>query len=172
NTPIPAFELTDLTLHLLEIDNRVAKFDLTLNLEERADGLHGWFEYNTDLFERGTIGRMAEHFQTLLAGIVAAPDTPIAHLPLLSAAERQQLLVAWNATAAPYSQQACLPELVAAQAARTPEACALVAADGCLTYHELDQRANQLAQYLRTLGVGPEVRVVVGLPRSTALVVG
>lgn len=172
NTPMPKLELPGLALRLLEIDSGTAQLDLTLNLEERADGLCGWFEYNTDLFDRATIGRLAEHFQTLLAGIVAAPDTPIAQLPLLSAAERQQLLVAWNATAVPYPHQGCIHELVTAQAARTPEAYALVAADGRLTYRELDQRANQLAHHLRTLGVGPEVRVGVGLPRSTALVVG
>ena len=172
NAPMPKLELSGLALRLLEIDSGTAQLDLTLNLEERSGTLCGWFEYNTDLFDRATIGRMAEHFQILLAGLVAAPDTPIAHLPLLSVAERQQLLVAWNATAAPYPQQACMHELVAIQVARTPEACALVAADGYLTYHELDQRANQLAYHLRALGVGPEVRVGVGLPRSTALVVG
>jgi len=172
NAPMPKLELPGLALRLLEIDSGTAQLDLTLNLEERSGALCGWFEYNTDLFDRTTIGRMAEHLELLLAGIVAAPDTPIAHLPLLSDAERQQALVAWNATAAPYPQQACMHELVAAQVARTPEASALVAADGCLTYHELDQRSNQLAHHLRALGVGPEVRIGVGLPRSTALVVG
>jgi natural product biosynthesis luciferase-like monooxygenase protein len=172
NTPLPKLELPGLALRLLEIDSGTAQLDLTLNLEERSTGLCGWFEYNTDLFDRATLGRMAAHFQILLAGIVAAPDTPIGQLRLLSAAERHQLLVTWNATAAPYPQQACMHELVAAQVARTPEACALVASDGCLTYRELDQRANQLAHHLRALGVGPEVRVGVGLPRSVSLVVG
>jgi non-ribosomal peptide synthetase component F len=172
NTPMPKLELPGLALRLLEIDSGTAQLDLTLNLEERSSGLCGWFEYNTDLFDRATLGRMAAHFQILLAGIVAAPDTPIGQLPLLSAAERHQLLVTWNATAAPYPQQACMHELVAAQVARTPEACALVASDGCLTYRELDQRANQLAHHLRALGVGPEVRIGVGLPRSVSLVVG
>jgi natural product biosynthesis luciferase-like monooxygenase protein/FkbM family methyltransferase len=172
NAPMPALELSGLTLRRLEIDHGTAQLDLTLNLEERDDGLHGWFEYNTDLFDAGTIARLAGHFQTLLAAVVATPATPIAQLPLLSAAERHQLLVAWNATAAPYPQQYGIHDLVAAQAARTPETCALVAPDGCLTYRDLDQRANQLAHHLRTLGVGPEVCVGVSLPRSTALVVG
>ena len=172
NAPMPAFELTDLTLRLLEIDSGVAKFDLTLNLEERDDGLHGWFEYNTALFDGGRMARLAEHFHTLLAGLVTAPDTPIAHLPLLPAAERQQVLGTWNATPALPAPPTYLPARITAQAARTPEACAVVAADACLTYRELDQRATHLAHYLRTLGVGPEVRVGVGLPRSAALVVG
>jgi natural product biosynthesis luciferase-like monooxygenase protein len=172
NAPMPALELSGLTLRRLDIDHGAAQLDLTLNLEEGADGLHGWFEYNTDLFDAATIARLAEHFQTLLAGIVAAPDTPIAQLPLFSAAERHEVLVDWNATAVPYPQERCIHDLVAAQASQTPEACALVAPDGRLTYRELDERANQLAHHLRTLGVGPEVCVGVGLPRSTALVVG
>ena len=172
NAPMPALELSGLTLRPLEIDSGVAKFDLTLNLEEGADGLHGWFEYNTDLFDAATIARMAGHFQTLLAGIADGPDTAIGQLPLLSPAERHQLLVEWNATATPYPQQCGIHDLVAAQAARTPEAEALIAADVCLTYRELDQRANQLAHHLRALGVGPDVRVAINLPRSAALVVG
>jgi amino acid adenylation domain-containing protein len=171
NAPMPALELSGLTLRPLEIDTGVAKFDLTLNLEEGADGLHGWFEYNTDLFDAATIARMAGHFQTLLAGIVDGPDAAIGQLPLLSPAERHRLLVEWNATASSYPRQCGIHDLVAAQAARTPEAEALIAADACLTYRELDQRANQLAHHLRALGVGPDVRVAINLPRSAALIV-
>ncbi len=164
--------LGGLALEALALEQQVAQFDFTLMVVETGAELTIALQYSTDLFDRARIVRLAEHFQTLLAGIVAAPDMPIAHLPILTAAERQLLLVTWNATATPVRPPVCLPDLVAAQAARTPEACAVVAADACLTYRELDQRATQLAHYLHTRGVGPEVRVGVGLPRSAALVVG
>jgi amino acid adenylation domain-containing protein len=164
--------LGGLALEALALEQQVTQFDLTLMVVETGEELTAALQYSTDLFDGARIARMAAHFQTLLAGLVAAPDTPIAHLPLLPAAERQQLLVTWNATTTPAPPPTCLPNLVTTQAARTPDACAVVADDGCLTYRDLDQRATQLAHYLRALGVGPEVRVGVALPRSAALVVG
>jgi amino acid adenylation domain-containing protein len=163
--------LGGLELESLALAQQVAQFDLTLMVVETGEELTAALQYSTDLFERATIARMATHWHTLLAGIVAAPDTRLSQLPLLPAAERQQLLVTWNATAAPFPP-ACIHDLVAAQAARTPNAWAVIAPDACLTYRALDHRATQLAHYLRTLGVGPEVCVGVGLPRSAALVVG
>src|SRR5262249_40409008 len=132
------------------------------------------------LFEAMTICRLASHFHTLLAGLVAAPDQRISLAPLLSAAERQQLLVAWNATAEDYPQGPCLHELVEAQVERTPDAVAvtfpgtdagLYGAEQ-LTYQELNRRANQLAYHLRRLGVGPETCVGLGVERSVEMVVG
>src|SRR5262245_63731307 len=98
NAPMPALELAGLTLTLLEVDSGMVKFDLTLNLEERPEGLCGAFEYNTDLFDAATITRLARHFQALIEGIAAEPGLRIADVPILSTAEQRQLLVEWNDT--------------------------------------------------------------------------
>ena len=100
NTPRQAPELAGLTLSPLDVDSETAKFDLTLELEETPEGLSGWFEYSTELFDAATIARMAGHFQTLLEGIVADPEQRVATLPLLPADERRRLLIEWNDTAA------------------------------------------------------------------------
>ncbi|HEY0607596.1 MAG TPA: amino acid adenylation domain-containing protein, partial [Herpetosiphonaceae bacterium] len=122
-----------------------------------------------------TIARMAEHWQMLLAGIVEHCDQPVADLPLLTAAEREQLAL-WNSTALDYDSQRCLHELFAEQAKQTPDAIALTAfgdgssASAQLTYAELDRRADAIARYLRTIGVGPDVPVGLYMERTEALV--
>jgi amino acid adenylation domain-containing protein/non-ribosomal peptide synthase protein (TIGR01720 family) len=112
------------------------------------------------------------HFQHLLASLVAAPDQPVMTLPLLSEAERQQLLVAWNDTARPFPHDRCFHELFEEQVARTPDAIAVRGAGTSLSYRDLNARANQLAHHLRNLGVGPERLVAVCLDRSPDLLVG
>ncbi len=153
-------------------DTGTAKFDLTVSMAETATGLSGTFEYNTDLFDRQTVARMMEHFRTLLGGIAEAPGQRLSRLPLLTEAERRQLLVEWNATAAPFAEDACIHALFEAQVRRTPDAPAVRFADRELSYDALNSRANRLAHYLRTLGVGPEVRVGICLERSPDMVVG
>ncbi|CAG0937652.1 hypothetical protein TFLX_06601, partial [Thermoflexales bacterium] len=127
---------------------------------------------STDLFEPATIARLAEHFQTLLAGIVADPDQPIEQLPLLSQAERQQLLVEWNATTREYPTDTSLAQVFEAQVAQGPDRVAIVLGDQQLTYASLDQRANQLAHHLQRLGVGPETLVGLYLERSPEVIIG
>lgn len=156
----------------VDFPSSIARFDLTLSVMELASGLQAHLTYNTDLFDAETIERMVGHFQTLLAGIVADPDQPIANLPLLTTAERQQLLVEWNETATAYPKATCLHQLFEEQAQRTPTAVALIVEAQRLTYQELNAQANQLAHYLQTLGVGPDVPVGICLERSAALVVG
>ncbi len=168
---MPPKEFSGLTLNSLKVHNGTSTFDLTLELQETPEGLSGWFEYNTDLFDAGTISRMAGHFQTLLSGIVANPDQPISTLPLLSAAE-QLMLVEWNNTQVDYPKDVCIHQLFEAQVARTPDAVALVFEQEWLSYRELNNRANQLARYLQTLGVGPEVLVGICMERSLLMVVG
>src|SRR3990172_6881802 len=172
NAPRQALELSGLTLNPLEVGSGTAKFDLTLSIVEGAEGLRGILEYNSDLFNTDTITRMLGHFQTLLEGIVANPEQRISDLPLLTEAERQQLLVEWNDTKRDYPQDKCIHELFEAQVERTPEAIAVVFEDQQLTYSELNARANQLAHYLRALGVGPEVLVGICMERSLEMVVG
>ncbi|HEY0607598.1 MAG TPA: amino acid adenylation domain-containing protein, partial [Herpetosiphonaceae bacterium] len=170
NAPMPSQSLRDLTLTSLEIDSGTAKFDLALDLTETADSLGGFIEYSTDLFEIATIERLAEHFQTVLESIVGNPEQRLSDVAILPAAEQQQLLVEWNATAVGYPQDVCLHTLIEQQAARTPEAIALVFESASLSYAELNARANQLAHALRALGVGAETRVAVCMERSLELV--
>ncbi|MBD2412761.1 amino acid adenylation domain-containing protein [Nostoc calcicola FACHB-3891] len=166
-----ALELSGISInHRLE-HNGTAKFDLFLELFETPDGISGWFEYSTDLFDAATISRIGEHFQTLVAGIVANPDCKVADLPLLTPAERQQLLVEWNQTQADYPQQTCIHQLFEARVERSPDAVAAIFADRQITYHELNARANQLARHLQALGVGADVLVGICVERSLEAIV-
>ncbi|WP_164021881.1 non-ribosomal peptide synthetase, partial [Pyxidicoccus trucidator] len=147
------------------------KFDLTLTLAQRADGLGGSLAYRTDLFEPSTITRMVEHLGTLLEAAVSAPDTRIGELPLLPASEREQVLVRWNDTRRELSWEGAFHERFEAQAARTPEALAVLDDSASLSFDRLNRQVNQLAQALRQRGVGPEVRVALCLERGVDLVV-
>ncbi|HYT87749.1 MAG TPA: amino acid adenylation domain-containing protein [Gemmataceae bacterium] len=152
--------------------NGTAKFDLTLLIEEEAAGLRASFEYNTDLFDAEAVARMAGHFLTLLEGFVADPGRRLAQLPLLTEAERKQTLIEWNDTRADYPRDRGVQQLFEDQAAKTPERVAVAFEKRQLTYAELNARANQLAHYLKTLNVGPEVLVGLCLERSVEMVVG
>ena len=171
NVPEASLELSGLSLRQLAGAHATAKFDLSLHLTETPEGLRGSLEYAADLFDAATIERLARYLVTLLGEAVADPVVPVSRLALLDAAEREQLLVEWNATAAPYPEL-CVHELFAQQAARTPDAPALMCGDAMMSYRELDERSNRLAHHLRTLGVGPEVVVALCLERSTEMVVG
>ncbi len=196
--------LGDLTVTAAEVDIGAIKTDLTLSLAGEGEGLRGWLGFNADLFDEATAQRMAEHYVTLLEGIAAAPEMPISRLPLMSPAEQEQVL-AWGAGPAGYPYVP-VAELIARQAAATPEAVAVVGARGRrgegrrgeleeledlrgtpapallrvpprsleqekLTYGELEHRANQLAHYLHSLGVGPDNVVAICLERSPELIV-
>ncbi len=165
-------ETAGVTWQPFEIETATAKVDLALSLRDGPQGLSGFFEYATDLFEAGTIERLVGHWQTLLAGIVAHPDQPITSLPILTEAERQRILVDWNATQAPYPADQCFHQLFEAQAARTPDAVAVVCASEQLTYRQLNERANQLAHYLRRMGVVSESLVGLYVRRSVDMLVG
>ena len=125
NATRPLAEVSGLSFERMEIETRTSQFDLALFLREREGKLIGFLEYNTDLFDRSTIERMAGHFQTLLGGIVADPDQSIPTLPLLTEEEKHLLLVEWNDTAADYPKDSCIHELFEAQVERTPEAIAV-----------------------------------------------
>jgi amino acid adenylation domain-containing protein len=172
NLPRPKWELPQLSVSPFRIDSGIAKFDLTLFLFDRADGLVGWIEYATDLFDAARIERMAGHFLTMLEGIVSNPNERVSRLPLLTEAEKCQLLVDWNESEVDYPANACIHELFEVQAQRTPEAVALTCGGVSLTYRELSQRANQLAHALRECGVGPDVIVGLYMERSPQLVIG
>ncbi|HEY2292123.1 MAG TPA: amino acid adenylation domain-containing protein, partial [Thermoanaerobaculia bacterium] len=173
DTP-PAPALPGVVAAPLPVDNRTAKFDLTLSLVPAGDGLDGWLEYSTELFDAVTVRRLLAHLERLLAGLAdpEARETRLSTLPLLAPAERLQLLAEWNDTGAAPAPAVCLHQLFEAQAARTPEAVALVSPDGRrLSYRELDAQAEALVRRLRRLGVGPEVLAGVLIDRTVELVV-
>ncbi len=170
NAPVADVQLPGLRLSQVEGESRTAKFDLTLSLAEAGKEIVGGLEYNADLFDEATVARLAGHFQTLVAAIVAHPERGIADLALLSAAERQQILERWNDTSREYEAR-CLHEVFERQVERTPEARALVSEDEQLSYGDLNRRANQLAHYLQAEGVGPETLVGICMERSVAMIV-
>ncbi|NEO70809.1 amino acid adenylation domain-containing protein, partial [Moorena sp. SIO3H5] len=172
NAPMGKLELPDLSLSQFNQHSTIAKFDLTLSMMETDMGLVGRWEYNTDLFDGSTIARMATHFQNLLSAIVDNPQQVVSELPLLSAEERHQLLVEWNDTASDYPTDKCIHQLFSEQVEKTPDAIAVVFEQQQLTYHQLNQRANQLAHHLQNLGVEPEVLVGICVERSVQMVVG
>ncbi|NEO46167.1 MAG: amino acid adenylation domain-containing protein, partial [Moorea sp. SIO4A3] len=172
NAPMGKLELPGLSLSQLNQHSTMAKFDLTLSMMETELGLVGTWEYNTDLFDGSTIKRMATHFQNLLSAIVENPQQVVEQLPLLSEGERHQLLVEWNDTANEYPTEKCIHQLFSEQVEKTPDAIAVVFDQKQLTYHQLNQRANQLAHHLQNLGVGPEVLVGICVERSIQMVVG
>jgi amino acid adenylation domain-containing protein len=170
-SPGPGRLADDLKMNSIGAKGAISKFELTLSLAETAEGLKAVVEYNTDLFEAATIQRLLRHFEVMLEGIVADPDQQLSQLPLLTAPERQQLLLDWNQTGAGYPRHQCIQHLVEEQAERTPDATAVVCGERRLSYAELNRRANQLAHYLRNQAVGPEVLVGVCMERSIEMVV-
>ena len=129
-------------------------------------------QYDRRRLDAATITRTLGHFNTLLEGIVANPDGRLSDLPLLTATERQQLLVEWNRTEVAYPKDRCVHELFEEQVERTPDAVAVVFQDKQLTYRQLNGRANQLAHHLQRLGVGPDTLVAICVERSLEMVVG
>jgi amino acid adenylation domain-containing protein len=170
NERLSRVHLGESVLEVCKADAGSARVDLTLLLENTESGIAGAFEYNTDLFEAGTIQRMIGHYQTLLAGIAGGPELSIGSLPLLSHAERQQLLVEWNGTQREYPRNQGVHELFEEQAARTPGKIAVEYGEQQLSYGELNRRANQVARYLRKLGVGVETRVGLCMRRSLEMI--
>ncbi|HEY3571487.1 MAG TPA: condensation domain-containing protein, partial [Thermoanaerobaculia bacterium] len=169
-SPLPAVPMTGLELSLLDVGVGVSKFDLTLSIYEEAGRLRAWAEYRTGLLDPATVERWMGHLRFLLAAAAADPALPLSELPLLSPAERWQLAGEQNDTALALPLDRCLHELFEAQAARTPDAPAVIAEDGELTYRQLDAFAGRLARRLRRLGVGPDTAVGVFAERSAAQV--
>ncbi|HKP51514.1 MAG TPA: amino acid adenylation domain-containing protein [Chloroflexia bacterium] len=172
NAPLPPLDVAGLTLSYLDVHRGASAFDITLMMADTGEGLEAFIEYNTDLFDSGTIGRMLGHFQTLLKGIVANPNSRVAELPLLTQQEQQQVLVEWNNTYREFPHDKCIHQLFEEQVEKRPDAVALVFGREQLTYSELNSRANKLARHLRKLGVGPEVLVGLCVERSIEMVVG
>ncbi|MBD2112495.1 MULTISPECIES: non-ribosomal peptide synthetase [Cyanophyceae] len=202
NAPVQSLELPALTLEPAPLESASTRFDLEIHLWEPAhglksvwrsqDGLSGFISYSTDLFDRDRIARLVGHFQTLLEGIVANPDTRLSDLPLLTPEEHQQILYDWSfgrsplaslnkggiGSAAEVSHQGQLSEkplyfhhIVEAHTKQGPNAIALVTESQTLTYQEVDCQAAQLAEILRKMGVQPNSLVGLCVDRSADMVI-
>ncbi|GFE13224.1 hypothetical protein Sgleb_12710 [Streptomyces glebosus] len=168
-TTVPT--LTGLAVSVGDVDGDRAKFDLSLTLTESAEGgWSGWVEYASDLFDRATAESIAARYLRLLQEVTADPARPLHALPLLTSAEREDVLVRRGGIARPLPEMS-LPEMFEAQVGRTPHAVAVVADGTELTYDELNRRAGGLARHLVALGAGRETVVAVVLPRCPEVVV-
>ena len=166
-----SLNLDGIVFEPVEFPTKHAKFDLMLAVSETDDVLHAAFEYRTSLFDKTTIERIASCFMTLLDSVARAPDQSVQRVPLLSAPERQKLLVQWNQTKTDYPRNATVHQLFEQQVAASPDSTAIVFAGEVLTYAQLNQRANQFARLLRSYGVGPNSPVAVHLNRSAHSIV-
>jgi len=165
--------LFDIALTLEEIHEEMPEVrnDIMISFRQSAGTLGGEFEYNAALFQRESIERFAGHYLNVLAAALKDINTPVSKLDVLSTDERHELLVEWNETSADYPQDKCIHELFEEQVERTPDALAVSDRSQRLSYRELNQRANQLARYLRELGVSPEEKVGIFMPRSQEMII-
>jgi amino acid adenylation domain-containing protein len=171
NAPLPQIDFAGVRMRVEDATSGTTKFDLALEMTEDGDELAGVWQYDADIYDAATIARITAHYQILLEGIVNDPECGIHELPLLTSDEQRELLTEHNATQVTYPSHTLLHELFEQQAVVTPDAIAVVSEDVCLTYAELNQRANELAHHLRSLGLLPEGRAGVLLERSADLVV-
>ncbi|HEY2913439.1 MAG TPA: amino acid adenylation domain-containing protein, partial [Candidatus Angelobacter sp.] len=172
NAPRGALDLVGLVTMGLEMaTHRVARFDLTVSLWEMDERIAGGVEYATALFEKTTIERYVGYWRRMLEGMVSGSEQIVDCLELLTESERSQLLYEWNRTEAAYPQK-CIHELFEDQVSRSAAAVAVEFEGHKLTYGELNRRANQLGNYLRRMGVGPEVRVGLCMERGLEMVIG
>jgi amino acid adenylation domain-containing protein len=172
NTPVSSGNLPGLTITGIEMDAGTAKFDLWMSITEEERGLRINLEYSTDLFERVTAIRFLERFNVLLTALAENPDARLSDLPLLGPAEYRQLVYEWNDTSKEYRAEPCLHLMFESQAERTPDSIAVVFEHELISFDALNRKANQLARYLRKIGVGPEVAVGICVERSIEMVVG
>ncbi len=167
------WNLSGLSIESLSLSvEETVRFDLEVNCWQNLEGLVIDWTYSRDLFDTTTIARMGEHFQNLLQAIILNPQAKVKEIPLLEPKEREQLLISWNNTKTDYSQEQCIHQLFEKQVEQTPDAIAVVFEEQSLTYSELNCRANQLAHYLQSFGVGPEVVVGISVERSLEMIVG
>jgi amino acid adenylation domain-containing protein len=169
NVPRTEIELPGLQLSMANIETHTSKFDLSIFVTEISDGLDIWIEYSRHLFRESTIARLCRNWEELLRCIVAAPDTRVWEAELLSSTERRHLRQ-WNATEKTYAAHLCVHELVEAQVMQSPQARAVIYGQQELSYSELNVRANQLAHYLRGLGIKADSMVGICMDRGLDLV--
>ncbi|WP_026736179.1 non-ribosomal peptide synthetase [Fischerella sp. PCC 9605] len=172
NRPLAVPQMFGVETSLLSQPVSFLDHDICLNVSEIDGELILDCDYNTDLFDASTINGILEILQTFLEKTVTNPEQLLATIPLLNESQRHQLLVEFNKTNKEYPQNKCIHELFAEQVEKTPDAVAVVSGEQKLTYRELNHRANQLANYLQTLGVKPEVLVGICIESSWEMMVG
>ncbi|MBP0020803.1 MAG: amino acid adenylation domain-containing protein [Cyanobacteria bacterium SBLK] len=186
DSPLSDLTLPELELELYEaISNQSAKFDLDVVVIPRSEqrvgpgtasdgskGITMVWEFNGDIFDAATIERMMGHYQTLLENIIAQPEQHVSEFSLLAPQQQQQILVEWNDTQAEYPLDRCIQQLFEEQVERTPDKVAVYFKGQTLTYRELNTKADRLACYLQTLGVGSGTLVGLCLDRSLEMLVG
>jgi amino acid adenylation domain-containing protein/FkbM family methyltransferase len=165
-------ELAGLVSSEITTSATAAKFELTLTIFENQQGLTPTITYSTELFDATSINRMLGHYATLLESIVSDPLQRVSEAEILTSSEKDQLLIRWNDTHTQFDQSACLHELFELQALRAPHALAVIFRDIHITFEELNRRTNQLAHYLRELGVGPDKRVAICVERCLEMIIG
>lgn len=163
--------LNKLQTEPLQIHNQGSQLDLFLNFKEISPTVQGYFEYNSSLFSPDTIERLSKHYQNLLSSTIQHPDKPLSTLEFLAPTENNKLLHQWNNTTADYGEALCLHTLFEQQAAKTPDAIALIFAETEYSYQELNKKTNQLAHYLQEQGIGPDDLVAIFMTRSIEMVV-
>jgi amino acid adenylation domain-containing protein len=168
---LPFIGLEGLTIESLMAAADTSKFDLFFFIKDNGGQIWLELEYNTDIFDEDRISRLLDHYQTVLEAVATNPGNTVAKIPLLTSVEQDRLLHAWNETAAEYPAGKCVHQLIEEQAEKTPHAVAVVFEEDRLSYTELNQRANQLAHYLRELGVRPDDRVAICVERSLEMIV-
>ncbi|MFN7140346.1 MAG: non-ribosomal peptide synthetase, partial [Limisphaerales bacterium] len=164
-------QMQGLELTVEEVETRTAKFDLTLVIQDAKEGLVAHLDFNCSLFEHGTANNLLTHLESLLEGIVVQPEQSIGTLPLLTMPEREKILHQWNRTGTEFPRDTPIHQLFARQVQVRPGEIAVAYGNESLTYLELHERSNQLANYLRKFGVGPDVLVGVCLERSVEMIV-
>ena len=167
----PAFTAAGLASSPIEMDTGAAKFDLTLSVAQAEDGLTGYVQFNTDLFDPATIDRMTADFLALLGGIVENPGVHVSELPMPGEAGRQRRAAGRNESGRSCPEESCIHELFEQQVERTPDAVAVEFEGRELSYRQLNAGANQLAHRLRRLGAGPEQLVAICMRRSIEMVI-
>ena len=171
NAPFRIQTASGLTFGPLDLTTHFSKFDLTMIGLEYGDELRIGLEFNTELFDSSTIERMGQHLRNLLAAMMENPEAKVFELPLMQESERRTILTDWNDSARSWSVPQCFPKLFEARAERAPERTAVRFNGAGLSYADLNARANQLADFLRAAGVGPDVLVAVSLERSIEMLV-
>ncbi|MBV9182728.1 MAG: amino acid adenylation domain-containing protein, partial [Acidobacteria bacterium] len=171
NAPVEGLKSSLLRFDHVPSGLKTVKGDMFLSLTETGNGLDGQLEYNTDLFDAATIENFFEHLKILLDAAATSPELTLSRLPLLTAVERQRILVDWNATQSPYPKELCAHQLFERQVERTPESIAISFRTEEITYRELNRRANQLARHLRRRGVARDSLVALYLERSLDMLV-
>ncbi|OJW54632.1 MAG: hypothetical protein BGO67_05225 [Alphaproteobacteria bacterium 41-28] len=164
--------LSGLTVDPISTSYVVSTFDLKVGALEHEEGIDIEFKYAIDLFEEETIKRFSSHFEEIIKAILNNPDHLIQTLPMLTSSEKQQLLVEWNDTKASYPKNKTIQQLFEEQVKKSPDNVAVVYKDQELTYKELNEKANQLAHYLRSLGVEPDTLVAIAVERSLEMIIG